>query len=148
MGKAAPVIELTPEMVAGIERWEQIKTEIERLKALEIKQRLELITGLPFATDKEEGAQTLKLNAGWKLVMDRGMAYTADKAQAVVVAGLNELGAVNPVLTADLIRWEAVVSVSNYKKLTDAEKVIAASFITMKPGTPSLVLKPPPEPKG
>lgn len=147
MAKASPVVELNDQQTAALQHWELLKAEIARLQSIEIAQRLELIKGMPFNADKESGGQSIKLGAGWKLSLDKPVNYTTDKDQNIVVAGLQALGTTNPVAAAELIRWEAVVSVSTYKKLTDEEKRIVASFIGMKPGTPALALVPPPEPK-
>ena len=148
MAKAAPVVELTPEQVTAIQEWNASKTGLDAAKTSELANRLIVIEKVPFSPDKEEGGQTLKLNAGWKLALDRPMNYSVDKDVAKVNAAIKQLWELNPAAVVDLIRWEAVLSVGAFKKLTDEEKLILASIITMKPGTPSLDLKPPPVPKG
>lgn len=142
----APVAELTKAMIQAIQAWDAAKNALEVAKTNELNERLNVIKTVPFTT-KEEGGQTLKLGAGWKLALNKPLTYTADKDTSVVSAGLNALGAVNPGAAAELARWEAVISSGAYKKLSDAEKTIVAAFISIKPGTPSLELKPPPIPK-
>ena len=144
MAKVAPVVELTPEHVSAIQAWNEAEQALAAAKTNELAARLNVIKTVPFNADKEEGGQTLKLNAGWKLALNKPINYSADKDVQVVSAGLNALGASNPGAAAELVRWEAIISTGAYKKLTDSEKTIVASFISIKPGTPSLALTPPP----
>lgn len=148
MPKAAPVVELTNEHVTTIALWSEAKTALEASKATELSNRLNVINSLPFNEDKEEGSQSLKLSAGWKLILDRVIHYSVDKDVQKVMACLNELGATNPGAAAELIRWEPVLSTGAFKRLTENERLIVAPVVTMKPGTPTLALKPPAPPKG
>jgi hypothetical protein len=147
MPKAVPVVELTQDQVTTIQIWNEANETLTTAKANELSNRLLVIKTLPFDTDKEEGGQSLKLNAGWKLVCDKPMNYTVDKDVQKIMACMNELAAVNPGAAAELIRWEAVISTGAYKKLTENERLIIAPIVTMKPGTPSLKLQPPKESK-
>lgn len=147
MPKAAPVVELTKQHVTSIQLWSEAKSVLDANKANELANRLTVINDLPFDDDKDEGSQTLKLYAGWKLLLKRTFNYSVDKDTQKVMACLNELGAINPGAASELIRWEPVLSEGAYKKLTENEKLIVAPIITMKPGTPSLELKPPAPPK-
>lgn len=146
--KAAPPIELTQPMIEAIVEWEKTKKELDRVKAEELAQRLHLMSVIPFNADKEEGGQTVKLGAGWKLALDKPIDYKMDtKNNETVSACLQALSVVNPAAMTNIVRWEPVMSVSAYKALTDAEKKIIAPVVTIKPGTPTLELKRPPVPK-
>jgi len=148
MAKAAPTIELTAAMIDTIQRWDAVKKEIEDAKSRELALRLELIKMIPFADDKDEGGQTVKLGAGWKLALDKPMDYKMEpKNRPAVEVALNALAAVNPAIMPTLVRWEPVMSVKAYKTLTDDQKIILTPVVTIKPGTPSLELKPPPTPR-
>ena len=147
MAKAVPPVDLTAEQIEAIQKWEAAKAQLETIKALELEHRLNIIATMPFNADKEEGDQTLKLGAGWKLAINKTINYTVDKDTQKVVEIIGKLNAVNPGAAAELIRWEAVLSTGAYKKLTDEEKLIVAAIVTMKPGTPTLSLKAPAAPK-
>lgn len=149
MAKAAPQIELTQEQIETLQAWNAEKNALDLHKDAEIAKRLEVAKTLPFKADKEEGSQTISLNAGWKLTLTRTMSYSMEtKNNEAVLAALGKLHATSPEKAAHLVtRWEPVMSVEVYKSLTDEEKKIVADVVTIKPGTPQLALKPPTEPK-
>ena len=147
MAPKAPVVELTQQQVDAIQTWNAAQESLAASKTSELENRLNCIKVLPFSEDKEEGGQTIKLNGGWKLALNKPMNYSADNDSQKVIACMTALNEVNPGIAAELIRWECVISTGAYKKLSESEKLIVAPFITIKPGTPSLELKPPPVPK-
>lgn len=143
MPKAAPQVELTPEQVAALQSWNEAKQQLDSAKSDEMVKRMEVIRIIPFDSEKEEGGQSLKLNAGWTLKLERPMNYTMDKDVQKVVQALQNIATVNPGAAQELIRWEAVISTKAYKGLDDAERQLIAPVLTIKPGTPALELKPP-----
>jgi hypothetical protein len=144
MPKAAPQVELTPEQVQALDAWNQAAQQLAAAKSDELVKRMEAIKLIPFSEEKQEGSQSVKLHQGWTLKLDRPMNYTMDKDNGLVTAALSKLAEVNPGAAQELMRWEAVCSTGAYKKLTDEERLIVAPVITIKPGTPSLTLSPPP----
>lgn len=148
MAKAAPQVTLTQEQIDTIVAWTEAKKALDNAKAEELKHRLLIVQTAPFNPDKEEGGQTIKLGEGWKLALDKPMDYKMEpKDIPGVVAAMKSLAAANPLAAEGLIRWEPVMSVSAYKKLSEEEKKILAPVVTIKPGTPTIELKPPPTPK-
>lgn len=148
MPKAAPVVEVTPELVALLQTWDASKRLLNDTKTTEMSNRLAVIEKAPFAEDKEEGGQTLKLHGGWKLKLTRVLNYSIEtKDNNAVMAAVTQLGSVNPSVAAELIRWEPVMSVAAYKKLTEEEKKIVAPIVTIKPGTSALELVAPAKPR-
>jgi hypothetical protein len=139
---AAQPVELNQQQVDMIQTWEATKKRLDTEKALELTQRLDVIKVIPF-TDKEEGGQSVKLGGGWRLALDKPQDHRMEpKNIPAVMTAMDALHAVNPLAAASLIRWEPVMSVTEYKKLSDAEKLILAPVVTIKPGTPTLELKP------
>jgi hypothetical protein len=134
--------ELTPEQVAALTAWNELKTSLDTTKQGEMEARLLAIKALPWK-EKEDGGQTLQLNAGWRIELKRVVNYSVENDPAKVMDSLNEIGLTNPGLAAELIRWEPVLSVEAFKRCTNHEKEIMARVVTTKPGTPSLALKAP-----
>jgi hypothetical protein len=144
MAKAAQPVELNQPQIDMIQTWEATKKRLDAEKALELTQRLDVIKVIPFNADKEEGGQSVKLGGGWRLALDKPQDYKMEpKNIPAVMTAMDALHHVNALAAASLIRWEPVMSVSEYKKLSDAEKLILAPVVTIKPGTPTLELKPP-----
>lgn len=147
MAKNVPQVDLTTAQVEMIQAWESLRKQIEDLKSRELLLRMEIIRTVPF-TDKEEGGQTVKLGGGWRLALDKPVDYKMDtKNNDAVGVALVALHAKRELAVLDLFRWEPVMSVGAYKKLSDEEKLILAPVVTSKPGTPTLALVPPTEKK-
>jgi hypothetical protein len=143
MPKAAPQVELNKEQVEAIQTWNQAKQQLDAAKADELTKRNAAIQCVPFSAEKDEGAQTVKLGGGWSLKLDRPMNYSITRNNEQVTAALVALAEVNPSAARELIRWQAEISTKVYRDLSDAEKLIVAPILTIKPGTPALELKPP-----
>jgi hypothetical protein len=136
--------ELTPEQVAALQAWNELKSSLDATKQSEMESRLAAIKALPWEKpDKEDGGQTLPLFGGWRAELKRVVNYSVENDPAKVMDCLNEIGLSNPGLAAELIRWEPVLSTEAFKRCTNHEKEIMARVITTKPGTPSLALKAP-----
>lgn len=148
MPEAKPQVELTKDQVDAIQAWQQAAAALDTAKQAELMNRLKIVNeaGLPFTT-KEEGGQTLKLYAGWRLALKRTINYTVENDQAKINAALTELFAIEPVAAQSMIRWKPELNESVYKKLGAEGKKIMAQVVTMKPGTPQLELNAPAEPK-
>jgi hypothetical protein len=149
MPKPVAEVALTEAQVAAIQAWEQSQAALNTAKQAELVNRLAVINdaGIPFA-EKEEGGQTVKLFAGWRLALKRVINYTVENDQAKIAAVLTELHAVNPEAAPQVIAWKPYLVEPVYKQLGEEGKRIMAQIVTSKPGTPSLELKAPTEKKG
>jgi hypothetical protein len=88
--KQAPQVALTPDQVAIIQTWEQAKAALDGAKSAELAGRLSVIEHVPFG-EKEEGGQTVRLGAGWRLALERRMIYTVEDDKPKINAALQEL---------------------------------------------------------
>lgn len=138
----------SPEIVAGqphdylnmIVEWNYINDQIKALKDKEMALRTKL-AGFYFPSPKE-GTNTTDLPDGWKL---KGkFQYYRNIDKAALPAVLEKL----PEGTEDkVINYKPELKLRDYKNLLEDHKKIFDEALVIKPGTPSLELVPPKEPK-
>ena len=145
---------MTPDQVELLARWEHTAEQLEVLKTEEMRMRKILVDELG-KPDKSEGAETIKLKAGWKLKITKNINYSAKRDAARALEALLPAD-----VAAALFRWNPEVNVSTYKNAlplyrnTIQDAALAAQItealieaVTIKPGAPSLELIPPKEEK-
>lgn len=142
-------IELTPENVDIIQRWNILAEQLSTIKASEMPLRQELVAKLGDAS-KLEGTDNLGLNDGWKLKIQKIQNYKAIDANMEIRTLLDAIYAIDPSMPARLIVWKPDLSESVYKKellplleLHPELKPLAAAAIEIKPGAPVVELIPP-----
>lgn len=118
--------------------WTEASEQLAIWKAKEISLRNELFE--EGFKDPEEGVNDLELPGGWVLKATHKINRTLDEAS--LPAALEKLAAHGG--KPDLVvKWKPDLSVSEYRKLTEAQAQILEEAMTIKPGTPSLKLVPP-----
>ena len=130
-------------------QWADAKKALDSAKLIEGELRKQIIaeSGL-FDEDKETGAQTVELGGGYKLKATKKVSYKVDNKDGKafeMLKRLSEMGEVSAHKSKTLFRFDANLSVTNYKQLDDAEKKLVDEIIVTKPAMPSLELI---QPKG
>lgn len=132
-------------------QWRNVSRQLAKVKEEEHTLRQQLVA-MCFDANKLEGTETIDLGyGGWTLRAVKEINYTATNKDGQTVAMLTILQAIDPGLTAELIRWQPEVAKRAYRAafaLTEAEptgqlKAALAAAITVKPGLPQLELVPP-----
>lgn len=118
------------ELQEAIAEWKRIKDWMEIAKPREMELRRMIANH--FFADPREGTQTAQVDVGEiifqaKLVSDYN--YKVDDAKAREVCAE---------LPAGLVKWKPELSVSEYRKLTDEQKLLAGQCLTITPGAPKL----------
>lgn len=103
-----------------------------------------LIYGMAFAGLEDGKTHNIPLGKGYVLKGKRPVNYKvdADKADAALDE-LSALGNEGSFVADRLVKWEPKLSVSEYGKLTEAQKAIIDKVITTTPGLPTLEIKEP-----
>ena len=157
----AKEIALTTEQNFQLSAWQNEKTNLTIAKENEFGLRIAIIKDI-FDPTKFEGSETVAIGNGWKLKVYKRQDYSAGKDNTKVTELLAFVADhVDVGLAQELVRWQAELSVTAYKKLlselnklesTDSEKHLKLKellglTITIIPGAPSLELVPPEEKK-
>lgn len=135
--------------------WQAEQKILEAAKEKEMKLRKEIIA-LCFDPAKQAGTEYHELGNGWKLKGGKSITYGWVKDQhdelnrdAIYVA-LNTIAGLSPeskLVAERLVKWQADLSLSQYKLLNAAEKTVIDTVIVTKPGAPKLEIIPPKQPK-
>ncbi len=131
------IVSLDSVTQSNFETWAAINADLARLKAVELEYRRVIIEHIPF-TDKAEGSQTVSVDGALSLELDRPWSYTVKATEQEIGACLTALHQVNPLATVGLLRWKPEISITQYRTLTDEERIIIAPILEVKPGTPAL----------
>lgn len=132
---------------AVLSAWKQASTEAKAWRDRESFLRKQVIDA--FSNDQAPGySGTENIDIGWghKLVILHKITYDLDKADnfANVDKALNQIEHSQEggnVIAERLVKWKPELSVSEYKKLTPAQKAMIDRVITIKDATPSVELK-------
>lgn len=118
--------------------WHLAKKNAEFFAAEEVKLRKQIF-GQEFP-DPKRGTNKKKIDHGMALIGDYKLNYTPDRAgleAAISAATGNERGVIDSVIS-----YSPKVKEAAFEALDDEAKKIVAPFITVKPGLPSIEIKP------
>lgn len=147
---------MTAEQVKKLTRWEELQTQLKKLRDDEMTLRKELVADL-FDANQKEGTACLNLPNGWQLKAKKKLSYSVEGDVEACQVAIVKLG--SDQLAEELFNWEASLSVSTYKKVLpvflEGVKVrdrrnieqLLADLITISPAAPSLELVAPKESK-
>jgi len=115
--------------------WQHADTLLKASKAAEYQLRLEIARDL-FDGRVESGTENLDLGSGYILKCTKKLNYSLDakKVQSV----LDKLS--SSILAARLVTWKPDLRISEYKQLPDDDRVKVDTVLTIKQGTPSVLL--------
>lgn len=136
---------LTPEQQTLITAWQDAQVKAEAAKqAVTLEQNLRKQVMASLFADGKEGTNTVELANGWKLKGTIKLDRKLDKATLLSISDkLRELG-VNP---DTLVEWKPDLKTSVYRELTAEQATLFDTALTIKPGSPTLELVAPKEPK-
>ena len=124
--------ELNDNFISALSKLEVLNQQIAVLKEEELALRKEIFEAC--FENPTEGVNSFKLNGGYVVKFTHKINRTLDMASLPTVRELLTEANVN---VDDLIRMKPELSVTTYKKLPDAHRLIMDMAITSKPGTPS-----------
>lgn len=108
------------------------------------KELRDLIYGMAFAGLEDGKTHNQPLGNGYFLKGKRDIRYKVDaNAADAALDELTALGNEGPFVAERIIKWTPELSVSEYKKLTPAQKAIIDKVVTTTPGLPTLEIKEP-----
>lgn len=121
-----------------IMQWNETKKQLDMLKDHEMKMRKHIVESNSHGFDAEQiGTQNVDLGNGWTLKAVVKQSYKLDTDTDKVDAMLDKL----PDWQADrLVKWSASMSVSEYKKLEDADRAVVDEVLTISIASPTLTL--------
>ena len=121
--------------------WNEAKKELEALKEREMQMRKHIVESASHGFDATQiGTQNVDLGNGWTLKAVVKQAYKLDTDVDKVEAALDKMED----WQADrLVSWKPTMSVSEYKKLDDAEREAIDEVLTISIASPTLTLVPP-----
>lgn len=115
--------------------WNEAKKELDALKEREMEMRKHIVSS-QFDEDKV-GTQNVELGNGWKLKAVTTVRYNVERDTEKVDDVLDQL---EDWQAERLVKWKPELSVSEYKKLDDADREKVDSILTIVPGSPTLTL--------
>lgn len=117
-----------------LNRWYTVNEQLTKLKKEELSLRRELFAAA--FSDPKEGSKENKLPLadGFILQGDYKINRTVDPA---VVSTLAKMPNVAP-LVERLINYKPTLILSEWRKLSDEDRILVADMVTEKPGTPAL----------
>jgi hypothetical protein len=121
--------------------WDAAKKELDALKDREMKMRKHIVESNSHGFDPTQvGTHNTDLGNGWTLKAVVKQSYKLDTDVDKVEAALDKLED----WQADrLVKWSPTMSVSEYKKLDDAERATVDGVLTISIASPTLTLVPP-----
>lgn len=123
------------ELFAKIGEWNTLQTQLEAIKAQEMKLRKEIFdASFPSPT---EGVNDFELPEGWKLKGTYKLTRNID--EAALPAVLTELRK-HKVNTDALLRYKPSLDIKAYRALDPKYRTIFEQAMEIKPGAPSLEL--------
>lgn len=132
----------------AIAEWKQAKETLETAKATERALRNRLVLHF-FDSSKLEGTDTVDIGWGYRLRVERELAYNATNKEHETEQLLAAVATVDPGIAASLVRWQPEIAKKAYRDLIPiaeqhpAIKEAMVKAITLKPGMPQLELIPP-----
>lgn len=129
--------------------WKEANQLLTAVKAREALLRTELVGAFSMeAKPGYSGTENVTVGWGYTLKIVHKINYNLDKSDsnAKVDAMLDALEKSQPfgsVIAERLVKWSPELSVSEYKKLDNAQKAIVDKVLTIKDATPSIELVPP-----
>lgn len=145
MPKRAPKVDLKQDTSTRLYEWYQKQAALAQLKADEGALRQNLAMAL-FNKEKIEGSETIDIGNGWKLKVEKEQNVTATNASDQTVALLQQIGALDPQLAQNLVKWTPEISKTAYRDLialaekNPTLKPFMLAAITVKPGMPQLTM--------
>lgn len=120
--------------------WQKARDELSKAAANEITLRRNVIASFfPTTKPDEEGTRNYELGNDWRLKAVFKLNYNVDKKNVdTMLDQLEKSGDDGKFIAERIINWSPSLSVKEYRELSDAQKKIVDTVITIKPGTPSL----------
>jgi hypothetical protein len=116
--------------------WKEMQEQLGKLKAAEMLLRQKIYAGL--FVEPHEGTNTVPLNEGWVLKANRVINRKVDlpvlQAYSAPGGPLEKMG-VNP---NNLIEWEPKLKVKEYRTLTEEQRLVFDTCLTISDGSPSM----------
>ena len=130
---------MTPEERSKLlDEWHHASTQADHFKSLELKLRNQLFDG-HFSKD-ERGTQKIRIEHEMALIGNAKFNYTIDRPgleATLAAAGDNERAIIDSVIS-----YSPKVKEAAFEALSDEDKKLVSDFITVKPGTPAIEIKP------
>jgi hypothetical protein len=116
--------------------WYQAAEKLKAAKSVELAFRKQVVE--EYFPVLEEGAQSVEIEGNAELICTQPYAYSVDAD--TLDEGLTHI----PATKQDkIVTWKPSMSVAVYRRLTKkARNAFTAECVTIKPGTPSLKIKP------
>lgn len=146
---AAVPVTIPSDLTDLVTQWSKALKRLVAAKDEEHQLR-QAIVASSFDATKLEGTDSIEIGWGYKLKLTRALAYNATNDNKETETMLYILGAINPEIATQLVRWtpdiakkpyrEAAALAEQYPQLKEA----MSKAITLKPGMPQLEMVPPP----
>ncbi len=94
---------------------------------------------------KDKGTERFDLDAGWQLVIERGLDYKLENKNGETADVLDEIPSE---IGALLVKWKPELSATNYNETTQEIRDKFNAILTIKPASPTVKLVPPKASKG
>lgn len=140
------------ERLKKLEAWYNLTQQIEGFKPImaeELALRKELVEA--FFNTKIEGTQSAPLSNGGGWMVKANIKLERKIDETALPAVLESLRELKVTTTDTLVKYKPTLSLSAYKnlqKLNNEASKVFDQCLTIKPGTPTLEMVPPPVPKG
>lgn len=133
----ANVPKLTEEQkFAVLCQWYEAKNALQAAQAKERLLRDQVFS--EYFVDPKEGTNNVKLATGDVLTAVYPMNRKIDKA---ILNGLGEALRDNLINIDEVVEYKPELRVTNYRKLTDEQRLVLDQCITMTPGSPQISIK-------
>lgn len=130
---------MTPEQVNDTwTRWQTAKKQLAEIKPNEIQCRI-LLTQHYFGKTPEEGTTRASLGYGYDVVLTQGVNRTIDEP---TLDSLQAKMRKMKIDVAALFPYKPALSLDEYRKLTDEQRLLVDTIFTSSPAMPKLELKP------
>lgn len=131
----------TEEQKSRINDWQYAQQKARQWRETEMSLRAEVmaIAWPAYANAPTAGTVYADIANGYKIKYEQTFSYNLKDTPTLKVEQVLD-NHFEPLAADLLVRWKPELSVSNYKKLTDAEQRYFAPVLTIKPDAPKLEL--------
>lgn len=127
-----------------LKAWNAVSAEAARLKALEMHMRTAAVAA--YFPTAGAGTSNFDLGGGYtlKVVKKENYKLAKDEQLDPVILKIEKLGEKGKLIAERLLKWKAEISVTEYKALSNTDKVesdikkLIDSVLTITPGAPEL----------
>ena len=131
-------------------KWQDAQAKLEEAKAREMMLR-KLVVAVCTNPDKKSGTERVELGNGWQLKTEKTINYKLkSKVEGVsnftaVLGAYNQIRALSPDVADKLVKWDAKLSVSEYRTLTPEMRAVIDNVLITDDGAPTVEIIPPKE---